>query len=74
MSDDHPSNGGSFGALELVTLGGFLLGCIVAGVVAGLLLDGWLDTSPVFAFTGTMVGIAAAGVGFWLRVRTFLRG
>jgi F0F1-type ATP synthase assembly protein I len=62
-----------FSVRELLTLGSMLVGCIVAGVVAGLLLDLWLGTSPVFALLGTALGIVIAGVGFWFRVRAFLR-
>lgn len=59
---------------DLLALGGMLVGCIVAGLVAGLLLDVWLGTSPALALAGTAFGIALAGVGFWLRVRAYLRG
>ncbi|MGH3459231.1 AtpZ/AtpI family protein [Aeromicrobium sp.] len=79
MDDDpsdgqQPEDGPSLGGRDLLTLGSMLLGSVVTGVVVGLLLDSWLGTSPVLAFAGTMLGIVAAGVGFWLRVRTFLRG
>ena len=74
MSDDSSPDDRSLGARDLLTLGGFLVACMVLGVVAGLLLDAWWDTSPAFALVGTVVGIVAAGTGFWLRVRTFLRG
>lgn len=59
---------------DLLTLGGMLVGCIVTGLVLGLLLDSWWDTSPAFVLAGTALGIAAAGAGFWFRVRDFLRG
>ena len=59
---------------DLLTLGGMLVGSIVTGLVIGLLLDSWWDTSPAFVLVGTALGIVAAGTGFWLRVRTFLRG
>jgi F0F1-type ATP synthase assembly protein I len=59
---------------DLLTLGGMLLGCMVAGLLLGLLLDAWWDTSPAFVLAGTALGIVAAGMGFWLRVRDFLRG
>ena len=45
-----------------------------SGVLLGLLLDAWWGTSPAFVLAGTALGIVAAGTGFWLRVRTFLRG
>ena len=61
------------GMRDLLTLGGMLVGCIVFGLGLGLLLDAWFDTSPAFVLAGTALGIVAAGTGFWLRVRTFLR-
>jgi F0F1-type ATP synthase assembly protein I len=59
---------------DLLTLGGMLVGSIVTGLVLGLLLDAWFGTSPAFVLAGTALGIVAAGAGFWLRVRDFLRG
>jgi len=61
------------GLRDLLTLGGMLVGCIVTGLVLGLLLDAWWGTSPACVLGGTALGIAAAGTGFWLRVRVFLR-
>ena len=61
------------GMRDLLTLGGMLVGCIVIGLGLGLLLDAWWDTSPAFVLAGTALGILAAGTGFWLRVRFFLR-
>ena len=43
-------------------------------LVLGLLLDNLAGTSPVFTLIGVFLGIVAGGVGFWLRVRTALRG
>ena len=74
MGDEGSPDDRSLGARDLLTLGGFLVACMVLGVFAGLLLDAWWGTSPALAMVGTAVGIAAAGTGFWLRVRTFLRG
>ena len=61
------------GLRDLLTVGGMLVGCIVAGLVVGLLLDSWTDSSPIFVLAGTALGIVAAGLGFWLRVRAYLR-
>jgi F0F1-type ATP synthase assembly protein I len=75
MDDDRaqePQDRGP-GLRDLVTLGGMLVGSIVTGLILGLLLDSWLDTSPAFVLAGTALGIVAAGTGFWLRVRDFLR-
>lgn len=63
----------SLGARDLVTLGGMLVGAVVAGLVVGWFVDSWLDSEPVFLLVGVAVGIVLAGVGFWVRVRTFLR-
>lgn len=70
--DDDSARGLGLG--DLLTLGGMLVGCMVTGVLLGLLLDAWWDTSPAFVLVGTALGIVAAGTGFWLRVRLFLRG
>jgi F0F1-type ATP synthase assembly protein I len=51
-----------------------LVGCIVAGVAIGLVVDQQADSSPRGVLVGTAVGIVAAGFGFWLRVRAFMRG
>jgi F0F1-type ATP synthase assembly protein I len=59
---------------DLLTLGGMLVGCIVAGVVGGIGLDAWLGTAPILLLVGSGLGIAAAAAGFWFRVRAFLRG
>ncbi|MGH3444526.1 MAG: AtpZ/AtpI family protein [Nocardioidaceae bacterium] len=58
---------------DLVGLGGLLAGCVVLGLVVGYVLDAILDTSPVLTLVGIFAGIAADAVGFWLRVRRFLR-
>jgi F0F1-type ATP synthase assembly protein I len=59
---------------DLIGLGGLLAGAVIAGTVLGLLLDSAADTSPVFTVIGVGLGIVAGAVGFWLRVRSALRG
>jgi F0F1-type ATP synthase assembly protein I len=49
-----------------------LVGCIVAGVAIGLAVDHNAGSSPVGVLVGTALGIVAAGIGFWLRVRAYL--
>jgi F0F1-type ATP synthase assembly protein I len=73
MQDDEPQDGPSLGGRDLITLGGLLVACVVVGLVVGEFLDVWLDTSPAFVLAGIALGIVAAGAGFWLRVRSFLR-
>jgi F0F1-type ATP synthase assembly protein I len=51
-----------------------LVGCIVAGVAIGLFVDARLGSSPTGALVGTGLGILAAGIGFWLRIRVYLTG
>jgi ATP synthase protein I len=38
---------------------------VVLGVGGGLLLDGWLRTSPIFTLIGMVLGIAAAMYTIW---------
>jgi F0F1-type ATP synthase assembly protein I len=59
---------------DLVGLGGMLVAAVVGGLVIGALLDGAADSAPVFTLAGIALGIALGGVGFWLRVRSALRG
>jgi len=49
-----------------------LVGCIVAGVAIGLVVDHHADSSPIGVLVGTALGIVAAGIGFWLRVRAYM--
>jgi F0F1-type ATP synthase assembly protein I len=59
---------------DLIGLGGLLAGAVVAGTILGLLIDSAADTAPVFTIIGVGLGIVAGAVGFWLRVRSALRG
>ena len=51
-----------------------LVGCIVVGVALGLFVDARLGSAPTGVLVGTALGIVAAGVGFWLRIRAYLTG
>lgn len=59
---------------DLIGLGGLLAGAVIAGTVLGLVVDEAADTTPVFTILGVALGIIAGAVGFWLRVRSALRG
>lgn len=59
---------------DLIGLGGLLVGAVVAGLVLGLVVDDAAGTRPVYTLLGVGLGIVAGGVGFWLRVRSALRG
>lgn len=51
-----------------------LSGAVVAGMVLGLLLDSRSDSSPTFTLVGIGVGVVVGCIGFWVRVRSALRG
>lgn len=59
---------------DLIGLGGLLVGSVVLCTVLGLVVDRNLDSSPTFTLIGVGVGIVLAVVGFWLRIRSALRG
>jgi F0F1-type ATP synthase assembly protein I len=59
---------------DLVGLGGLLAGAVVAGTILGIFIDNQAGTAPVFTVIGVGLGIATGAIGFWLRVRSALRG
>jgi F0F1-type ATP synthase assembly protein I len=71
-SSERPSGGGLRGR-DLLGLGGLLVAAVVGGLVIGLLVDQAAGTSPLFVLVGIALGIVAAAVGFWIRVRAALR-
>ena len=46
---------------------------VILGLGAGLLLDSWLHTSPLFTLIGMVVGIAAAMYTIWDVARNAMR-
>lgn len=53
---------------------GIRLGVSVAiGLGGGLLLDNWLQTSPIFTLVGMVLGIGAAMVTIWNVARDAMR-
>lgn len=71
MADGHPDP--TLRGRDLVGLGGMLAGAVVLGMVVGLLVDHAAGTSPAFTLVGLALGIVAAALGFWARVRDALR-
>ena len=59
---------------DLIGLGGLLAGAVIAGTVLGLLVDSSAGTTPLFTVVGVALGIVAGALGFWVRVRSALRG
>ncbi|MCW2753360.1 MAG: hypothetical protein JWQ32_771 [Marmoricola sp.] len=72
MADDVPGQG--LRGRDLIGLGGLLAGAVIGGLVIGLFIDDRAGTEPVFTLIGVFSGIVAGGVGFWVRVRSALRG
>ena len=66
-----PSASGSIGiAFDL----GLRLGIsVILGLGGGLLLDGWLHTSPIFTLVGMLLGIGAAMYTIWDVARDAMR-
>lgn len=46
---------------------------VILGLAAGLALDGWLGTSPLFTLLGVVLGIAAAMYTIWDVARDSMR-
>jgi F0F1-type ATP synthase assembly protein I len=46
---------------------------IILGLGGGLILDSWLQTSPLFTLVGMVLGIAAAMVTIWRVARDAMR-
>lgn len=57
---------------ELVFLGSTIVGCIVGGLVIGLLIDHFAGSSPVGVVVGTLAGIAVAALAMYVQMRNFL--
>ncbi|MGB9376718.1 MAG: AtpZ/AtpI family protein [Mycobacteriales bacterium] len=65
--------GRGLGVWDLVTLGATLVGCLVGGLVIGLLLDHRFDALPLYTLVGIAVGIVSGAAITYLRIREFLR-
>jgi len=50
-------------AVSLLGIGWYFAVSIIGGIVGGLLLDGWLDTKPLFTIVGLFLGLAVAFYG-----------
>lgn len=54
---------------DLIGLGGLLAAAVVSCTVVGIVVDRAAGTTPAFTMVGVFVGMAAGGLGFWVRVR-----
>jgi ATP synthase protein I len=50
-------------AMSLLGIGWYFAISIIGGTVGGLLLDGWLDTKPLFTLLGLALGLTVAFYG-----------
>jgi F0F1-type ATP synthase assembly protein I len=50
-------------AVSVLGIGWFFAVSIIGGIVGGVLLDGWLDTRPLFTILGLFLGLAVAIYG-----------
>lgn len=74
---DERSDAGSDAGLrgrDLIGLGGLLAGCVIVGMVVGLLVDDAAGSEPVGVLVGIGLGVLLGAVAFVVRVRAALRG
>ena len=74
---DERSDAGSDAGLrgrDLIGLGGLLAGCVIVGMVIGLLVDDAAGSEPVGVLVGIGLGVLLGAVAFVVRVRAALRG
>ena len=64
----------SLGVWELVTLGATNVGCLVGGLVIGLVLDRRLDALPLYTLICLAVGLVLGCTISYVRIRQFLHG
>lgn len=70
---DEDSSEPAIDAWTLVGLGGFLVGCVVMGLVLGWVADNHWDSEPVGILLGLGIGIVAGVVGSYVRIAQYLR-
>ena len=68
----RPSNPSPTGG-DLAGIGMFFAASVLLPLLAGVGLDNWLHTGPVFVLVGLFVGLVAGGVAIWMKVREFTR-
>ncbi|HSS94998.1 MAG TPA: AtpZ/AtpI family protein [Candidatus Dormibacteraeota bacterium] len=68
----RPSSSGPTGA-DVAGIGFYFAGSVLLPLLAGVGLDSWLHTGPVFVLIGLLVGLVLGGVAIWLKVREFTK-
>lgn len=59
-------------AFRFIGIGWYIGISIVGGIVAGVYLDRWLETKPLFVLVGLLLGLAVAGYGTYRLLQPFL--
>lgn len=59
-------------ALRLTGVGFFIAACILLGTLAGIWLDGKLDTRPLFILLGLFLGLVLAVYGVYQMIRPLM--
>jgi len=59
-------------ALRFIGIGWYIGVSIVGGIVAGVYLDRWLGTKPLFVLVGLLLGLAVAVYGTYRLLQPFL--
>ena len=59
-------------ALRLTGVGFYIAACIVGGILAGLWLDGKLNTKPWLMIGGLLVGLVVAFYGVYRMIRPLM--
>ena len=70
MSHDESMSGLDF--RDFLTIGSFVVTCMLLGLGAGWWVDARLGTTPVLTLVGLTVGVAAGVTGTWFRIRPLL--
>ncbi len=58
---------------DMAGIGFYFAASVLLPLLAGVGLDNWLHTGPVFVLVGLFVGLVAGGAAIWLKVREFTR-
>jgi len=57
---------------DFLSIGGFVVTCLLIGLGLGGWADARLDLTPVLTLLGLAVGVAAGITGTWFRIRPLL--
>jgi hypothetical protein len=74
MVDERSDGDAGLRGRDLIGLGGLLAGCVVLGLVVGLLVDNAAGSEPIGVLVGIGLGVLVGGFEFVVRVRAALRG